>query len=51
MFDVQTGGKGLMKYFILFLLTIYIACSDENTTSSGKDNYEEVENGLILYVF
>ena len=36
-----------MKYFFLFITTIFIACSDENTTSSGKDNYEEVENGLI----
>ena len=47
MFDVRTGGKGLMKYFFLFITTIFIACSDDNTTSPGKENYEEVENGLI----
>ena len=47
MFDVRTGGKGLMKYFFLFITTIFIACSDDNATSPGKENYEEVENGLI----
>mgnify|MGYP006230061125 CR=1 FL=1 len=36
-----------MKYFFLFITTIFIACSDDNASSPGKENYEEVENGLI----
>ena len=36
-----------MKNIYFLIIIIFIGCEEENSTSSNKDNIEEVENGFI----
>ena len=41
-------GKSLfMKNIYFLIIIIFLSCEEENSTSSSKDNIEEVENGFI----